>query len=223
MLHSQLIKSDISEGRLTSPASLPALKQSLSAFRAASTTEKKYAISTLVLAFSNDPAVRWLFPDPHQCLTYFPQFVVAFAGKAFEQGTAYVSGDYTGAALWFAPDIESDSEEVGELLRGCLFEADQPDAFAVFDQMAHYHPHYPHWYLALLGVDPRYQGQGHGSGLLRAVLDKCDHDRLPAYLESSNPENILFYQHHGFEVIGTIQAGKSPQIFPMLRRPTASV
>lgn len=223
MLHSQLIKSDLSEGRLTSPASLPELERSLSAFRAASPAEKKYAISTLVLAFSNDPAVRWLFPDPHQYLTYFPQFAIAFAGAAFDQGTAYVSGDYAGTALWFSPGVESDSEAVGELLQGCLFEADQPDAFAVFDQMAHYHPHYPHWYLALLGIDPRYQSQGHGSGLLGVVLDQCDRDCLPAYLESSNPENVPFYQHHGFEVMGTIQAGRSPRIFPMLRQPIAAI
>ncbi|MEO0826477.1 MAG: GNAT family N-acetyltransferase [Cyanobacteria bacterium J06635_15] len=223
MLHSQLITSDTGGGILTSPLSPPELNRSLAASRVASVTEHKYVIPSLVLAFSNDPAVRWLFPDPHQYLTYFPQFVIAFAGKAFEQGTAYVSGDYTGGALWFSPGIEPDSEVVEELLQGCLFEADQPDAFAVFEQMDHYHPHYPHWYLPLLGVDPRHQSQGLGSVLLHAVLDKCDRDRLPAYLESSNPENIPFYQHHGFEVIGTIQAGKSPQIFPMLRQPNYSI
>ncbi|MEO0409350.1 MAG: GNAT family N-acetyltransferase [Cyanobacteria bacterium P01_A01_bin.135] len=179
-------------------------------------------VPSLVLAFSNDPAVRWLFPDPHQYLAYFPEFVAAFAGNAFERGTAYVSGDYAGAALWFSPGIEADSEAVDELLQGCLSEADQPDAFTVFDQMVHYHPHYPHWYLPLLGVDPRHHGQGHGSALLRSVLGRCDRDRLPAYLESSNPQTVPFYQHHGFEVLGTIQVGKSPQIFTMLRQPVTS-
>ena len=37
-----------------------------------------------VLAFSADPAARWFYPNAHQCLTNFPSFVQAFAGKAFE-------------------------------------------------------------------------------------------------------------------------------------------
>lgn len=222
MSYSSHHKSNASTGLLIPSASSPTRKSTLPASRRISTTEQKHVITTLVLAFSNDPAVRWLFPDPHQYLTYFPQFATAFAGKAFEQGTAYVSGDYAGAALWFAPDVEADSEAIGELLQRSLREADQPDAFALFEQMDHYHPRYPHWYLPLMGVDPRHQGQGHGSSLLRVGLEQCDREGIPAYLESSNPENIPFYQQHGFQVIGTIQTGRSPQIVPMLRQPGAS-
>lgn len=217
MLHSKLISSG-ADGRLSVPASLPRQNPSATP-RVASRAEQKYVIPSLVLAFSNDPAVRWLFPDPHQYLTYFPQFVAAFAGSAFEQGTAYVNSDYTGAALWTAPNSDSDDGAVEALLQRALSAADQPDAFAVFSQMETYHPHYPHWYLPLLGVDPVRQGQGQGSALLQAVLAQCDRDRLPAYLESSSPSNIPFYQRHGFDVIGTVQAGSSPRIFPMLRPP----
>jgi hypothetical protein len=40
---------------------------------------------------------------------------------------------------------------------------------------------------------------------------------VPAYLESSNPANVPLYERHGFRALGTIQAGSSPTIFPMLR------
>jgi hypothetical protein len=46
-------------------------------------------MAVVVLAFSTDPVVRWGYPDPHQYLMYFPDIVRAFAGKAFEQQTAY--------------------------------------------------------------------------------------------------------------------------------------
>ena len=46
------------------------------------------------------------------------------------------------------------------------------------------HPREPHWYLALLGVDPALQGRGFGPHLMQPVLDRCDSDRLPAYLET---------------------------------------
>jgi ribosomal protein S18 acetylase RimI-like enzyme len=89
----------------------------------------------------------------------------------------------------------------------------------VFEQMAKYHPEEPHWYLPLIGVDPVHQGKGHGDALMAHALSRCDRDRVPAYLESSNPRNISLYVRHGFVALGSIQAGSSAQIVPMLRRP----
>ena len=57
------------------------------------------AVSTVVLAFSADPAGRWLYPDAHQYIVNFPSFVRTFGGKAFEKGSAYSIGDFSGAAL----------------------------------------------------------------------------------------------------------------------------
>jgi ribosomal protein S18 acetylase RimI-like enzyme len=85
--------------------------------------------------------------------------------------------------------------------------------------MSHYHPHEPHWYLAVIGVDAARQGFGLGSMLVQHTLASCDKDQVPAYLESTNPKNIPFYERHGFELLGTIQAGASPPMFPMLRKP----
>jgi ribosomal protein S18 acetylase RimI-like enzyme len=39
-----------------------------------------------------------------------------------------------------------------------------------------------------------------GSALMREVLEKCDGEQMPAYLESSNRENLTYYRRHGFEV-----------------------
>ena len=62
------------------------------------------------------------------------------------------------------------------------------------------HPRDPHYYLAVLGTDPDEQGRGIGSALIQPVLETCDRDEVPAYLESSKERNIDFYARHGFRV-----------------------
>ncbi|NJS42172.1 GNAT family N-acetyltransferase, partial [Candidatus Gracilibacteria bacterium] len=54
---------------------------------------------------------------------------------------------------------------------------------------------------------------------IQQVTTQCDRHRIPAYVEASKLANVLFYERHGFQAIGTIQAGKSPPIFPMVRQP----
>lgn len=92
-------------------------------------------------------------------------------------------------------------------------------ASAVVEQMGRYHPSEPHWYLPLIGVDPSHQGKGYGSTLMQYALAVVDRDNMPAYLESTSPRSVPLYGRHGFKVLGTIQVGASPPIFPMLRKP----
>lgn len=190
-----------------------------SSIRLAAQADQEYLTAALVLAFADDPMMRWLYPDAHQYLTHFPAFVNAFGGRAFEPQTAYSVNDRTGAALWLPPGIEVDEQALMDLFQHSVFEAQQDDLFALLEQMGHYHPHQPHWYLSLLAVEPLHQRQGHGSSLMQPILSQCDRDHRPAYVESSKPDNIPFYQRHGFELLGTIQAGTSPPLFPMLRLP----
>jgi len=94
-----------------------------------------------------------------------------------------------------------------------------PEVAAVMERMEQFHPHEPHWYLPLIGVDPALHGRGLGSALMQHALVRCDAEGMPAYLESTNPRNIGLYQRHGFEKQGIIQVGSSPLIVPMLRSP----
>jgi hypothetical protein len=59
------------------------------------------AINVVVLAFSADPPARWLYPDPQQYSVNFPNFVRAFGGQAFEQGSAYSIDGCSGVALGY--------------------------------------------------------------------------------------------------------------------------
>ncbi|MCA6109439.1 GNAT family N-acetyltransferase [Bradyrhizobium cenepequi] len=172
------------------------------------------AISVLVLAFNADPVARWTYPDPDQYLASFRALVRAFGGGAFEQDTARCVDDCAGVALWLPPGIEPDEAA----LAATMPPGRESEMAAVFEGMTAYHPNEAHWYLPLIGVDPVHRRKGCGGALLADAVRLFDRDHVAAYLESTNPANIPLYQRHGFEVLGTVQVGASPPLFPMLRR-----
>ena len=55
-----------------------------------------------------------------------------------------------------------------------------------------------------LGVRPHARGQGHGTALLAALLERADRDGLPAVSLSVEPDNpaVRLYARHGFVVVG---------------------
>ena len=190
-----------------------------STIKSATTSDELLTIDLVVRAFSEDPVVRWIFPDLDIYESSFPELVRAFSGRAFENNSAYIVEGFFGAALWLAPNVHPDEPTAMDRLRLTVPESNQQDVFAVFEQMGGFHPDEPHWYLPLIGVDPEHQGQGHGSALMKHALIPCDRENKLAYLESSNPRNVPLYEKYGFEVLGTIQVGASPPIIPMLRKP----
>jgi GNAT superfamily N-acetyltransferase len=87
-------------------------------------------------------------------------------------------------------------------------------------EMERHHPTEPHWYLEVLGTDPSMQGRGVGAAVLAPVLERCDRDGLPAYLESSKAENVPWYERHGFAVVAELRArAGAPPSWTMRRDP----
>jgi GNAT superfamily N-acetyltransferase len=177
------------------------------------------AIATITMAFTNDPIARWFFRDASVYLTYCPGFVRAFGGSAFAEGSADSIDDSGGVALWLPPGVAPDEETMGALVAEGVPAADQDEVFGFMGQMDEFHPTEPHWYLPLIGVDVIKRGRGYGSALLRHALERCDRDHLPAYLDATSPLSKPLYERHGFEELGVIQAGSSPPMWPMQRRP----
>ena len=189
--------------------------------RPAEPADEPAVVGVITLAFSADPMARWVQPDAGRYVATMPDATRAFGGRAFESQSAYVDDACRGAALWLAPGVEPDVERLIALFEANVPGDRLPDLLQIFEQMEHYHPAEPHWYLPVIGVDPACQGSGCGSALMRHACDLFDRDHVWAYLESSNPRNISLYERHGFERLGTIQVGSSPPIVPMSRRPRA--
>ena len=82
-----------------------------------------------------------------------------------------------------------------------------PRALRTIATLESNHPAAPHYYLPFVGVEPEWQGRGLGTALMRPVLDRCDEEKMPAYLEASSPRNRVLYERHGFQVTEQFSVG----------------
>ena len=53
--------------------------------------------------------------------------------------------------------------------------------------------------------------------MMEPVLTRGDLDGIPAYLESSNPRNVAFYERQGFEIRSEFHPDGGPLITGMWR------
>jgi len=187
--------------------------------RSADASERAAIVDVITLAFATDPLLRWTLPSATAYLAACRDFIDAFGCNGLPHGTAFVIDDLSGAALWLQPGVEPDRARLGEVMGPLISPLAVADFVAVAEQMGTYHPHEPHWYLPLIGVDPARHGRGLGAALMRHAVERFDREGALAYLESSNQRNVSLYERHGFQALATIQVGASPVVTPMLRRP----
>ena len=127
------------------------------------------------------------------------------------------------AAIW--QPVGKWKVPAGDLARGLpamvrAFRLRTPAMMGALTAIEKSHPKEPHYYLEVLGTRKDRQSKGIGSAVINAVLERCDEEGVPAYLESSNPRNIPFYARHGFEVREEVSVGKNgPVATTMWREP----
>ena len=130
--------------------------------------------------------------------------------------------DVAGAAVWMPPGQWRfrlvDEARLAPAVLGAFGATGTVRLLKLLTGVERVHLREPHYYLFAIGADPAHQGQGVGSALLAPMLARCDAERLPAYLESSNPANIPFYRRHGFEPLPALDFGGN-QVTPMCRQP----
>jgi GNAT superfamily N-acetyltransferase len=172
---------------------------------------------TLALAFYDDPVFMWWIDDESRRRQLLPGFFGAFATSYLAYDQIYTVDEGVSAALWAPPGAEDD-EELPTVLGEVVAEYAER-LFEIFGLMEEKHPAEPHYYLFVLGTRAEWQGRGLGSSLMAPVLETCDRDRVPAYLEATSERNKQLYLRHGFEVVDEIPLRDGPTMWPMWRSP----
>lgn len=167
-------------------------------------------------AFAEDPQMNWLYPDGGESIR--PWFSIALRA-GLRRGHTYRSADHGGASIWAPPGVNNFNRSEGESLYQAMHDAYGDEGLvrmsAIAAASAAAHPHEPHFYLFILGAADR--GRGVGAELVAPVLRICDEQGWPAYLESSNPRNVSFYERHGFEAMAEIRPEGGPPLLGMWR------
>jgi len=186
---------------------------------------------TLGRAFFDDPVMCWMLPDADQRRRKLHRLFAALTRyHHLSRGGVEVAPDgdgIGGAALWDPPGqwVHTRGEELRAMPSLLLaFGMSLRRGLEAEERMKKAHPEEPHWYLAVIGSDPAVRGKGFGQVLMASRLDRCDAEHAPAYLESSNPDNVPYYERFGFEVTGEIKLPSrdgiaGPSLVPMWRPP----
>jgi GNAT superfamily N-acetyltransferase len=181
----------------------------------------------LARAFHEDPVFSWVLRADAKRMRIMERGFELFLRRVWlEQEHTYTTKGVAGVAVWELP--EQWRLPVGRQLRLlpailASFGRHSPRVLRAIATIEASHPSEPHHYLAFIGVNPDWQGRGLGAALLAPVLERCDREGLPAFLEASTPRNRVLYERHGFAVMHEFRlARRAPPQWRMWRDPVSA-
>ncbi|WP_326754691.1 GNAT family N-acetyltransferase [Streptomyces sp. NBC_01635] len=196
------------------------------AIRAAGDGDRELLVRLLDEAFQDDPVSGWVFPGTEYRRTTHHRLMGAFTDIVLAEGRIDVMEDGSACALWMSMPADdhgagdpADDEGPAQVRRAVDPENERVEMIGRLT--AGVHPTgRAHEYLWMIGVLPGRQGEGLGTALIGSVLDRCDREGLPAYLEASSVRSRLLYERLGFaQVCEPLRLPEGPRMWPMWREP----
>ncbi|MFI9342285.1 GNAT family N-acetyltransferase [Streptomyces sp. NPDC052773] len=198
--------------------------------RAAGERDRELVVRLLDEAFREDPVSRWVFPGDDYLRSTHHRLMAAFTDIVLEAGRIDVTEDGSACALWLSVPAADPADPAGEghddgpaQVREAVDPANERVEL-IGRLTGEIHPaDRAHEYLWMIGVAPGRRGEGLGTALLTSVLDRCDREGLPAYLEASNADSRRLYERLGFTVLAdrVLELPDGPTMWPMWREPQA--
>jgi len=196
--------------------------------RRGTAADREAMLTTLTRAFADDPVWgAWAFPDRARALEQRRVFFGLWVEMSLRDGWLMVTGGCEAVASWFPPGAGDDTPEDAALFRRLAHQHLGPRAPLFLEGCAlierSRRGDEPFHFLSLLGTHDAHRGQALGGTLLDASLAIVDREGRPAYLDSTNPANIPFYERRGFRRMGAYRLPDGPRIEPMWRKPLGAV
>jgi ribosomal protein S18 acetylase RimI-like enzyme len=186
------------------------------------------ARTALARAFFDYELMRYAAPDDRRRGPGVDLLYGAILWDCLRWGEVWATAEGNGVAAWLPPHTPMATfwrqARAGMLALPLRFGIRGFRRLLAYDAVAqhlhHAHAGMPHWYLAVIGVEPKFQGQGLGGALMQPILARADAERLHCYLETQIPANVRLYEKHGFEVTQKADVPGHPiPVWAMLRNP----
>ena len=169
-----------------------------------SITDKQKVISILAQSFDDNKSANWAIKSDKKRVNRMRR-LMAYALKICKvQNGVFVSQDGAGVMLYDYPN--SSKYSFPRLIADIqfIFTVIGPERlFKVLKRESYikkFHPKENYIYLWFLGVDPKKQGNGTGSKLLKELTVHSDKNKLQIVLETSNSKNLALYNKFGFKI-----------------------
>ena len=188
------------------------------------------AARVMANAFADAPRFRFLVPNDAQRKTRLRWYWGAVIRASLRSGgIVQVAREEPtnlplGVAIWEPPGHSKHSALT--LLRSGLWATPMRLGVSAYlrrrslsSMLAALAPPGPCWYLDAIGVDPSQQRSGLGTALLRWMLLRVDSDGLPAFLDTSAPDNLAYYERFDFEVTAEATLPNGIPLWGMTRKP----
>lgn len=163
--------------------------------------DRERIAQTLALAFQEDPAFRYIFPCDDDRATRLQKLFRLIFDSEGRSGMRFATVDGAAASLWRRPGQAQIGLAEMVLQSVSLAAALGPHAIKalrISRAIDARFPSQPFWYLHYLGCVPDRQRRGLGDAVVRAGLARTAGH--PVYLETAQPNNIVFYERFGFSV-----------------------
>lgn len=195
--------------------------------------ELNEAAAVATRAFQTDPFFIYLAPDALQrarAVAFYLRGHLACLKGNTVASVAVHDGAIVGVCAWVPPggfplSVRAQVIDTWGAARAMYRRPRAvPAALKYLLAIEHAHPKdRPHWYLSLLCADPSAQRSGVGSRLVGDVLERCDAEGVPAYLETQKEANLAYYRRHRFELTETLSpVAGGPSLWTMTREPASA-
>ena len=159
--------------------------------RKASADDVPRIADTLARAFFDDPVFRWVCPDDERREALLPGFFALFTEAMAAPRRDLCGGRGRGrravgaARKGRGATKRTPRSSVAAWRRCAAEEAER--LFGISKLLDEHHPPGSYYFLQFIGVEPQSQGRGIGSALLAHMLECCDREGAPAYLDATSP------------------------------------
>lgn len=181
----------------------------------------------LAQAFARYPVMQFVLDAPEPDPTAVSRLVSLFTAHRWLRGHPVLGiraadGALAGTVTLTPPGDHPTPAELGPLAERIWGElgADARTRYETLRaQWIARSPTGPRWHVNMIGVADGFRGAGYGSRLLRYALEHAERD--PAAhgvdLTTEHPDNLTFYESHGFRVVDSVQISPTLETWILVR------